>query len=231
MRIHRFFVSQPIDDQKEVTLHDSSLFHQLKNVFRFTVGGQVILLDNSGFEYHAMIYGFNNGNVTFSIVSKRMSKNIPEREVYLFFSLIKKDKLEWILEKGTELGITRFIPIISDRSEKKDFNMERAEKILKEASEQSGRATIPTISETVEFANVLPQEFPCFAFDPKGNVFTVEHAQKFSPLGIFIGPEGGWTDKEIFLFKKHDVKVYSLGTQILRAETAAVAISSLILLQ
>lgn len=230
MRLHRFFVPREIGKQKEIVIRDSSLLHQLKNVFRFTVGGQVILLDNTGYEYHSLISSFGYGETTFSIVSKRESKNVPQRELHLFCSLIKKDKFEWMLEKGTELGVTSFIPVLSDRSEKKEFNRERAEKILMESAEQSGRASIPTIRDIVGFEDAIPQEFPCFAYDPKGSIFTIEHAQNFSPLGAFIGPEGGWTEREIFLFKKNGVKVYSLGNQVLRAETAAIAVSTLLLL-
>lgn len=231
MRLHRFFVSKLIEDQKSVVFHDSSLAHQFRNVFRFTVGGQVILFDNSGYEYHAMISDLRSDSITFSIVSKRVGENEPSRELHLFFSLIKKDKFEWIIEKGTELGVTNFNPVISDRSEKKNINIERAEKIIREASEQSGRTILPIIVEAKNLSDVLSPNFPCFAFDPKGDVFTVEHAQKYSPLGIFIGPEGGWTEREIFLFKQNNVRVYSLGTPILKAETAALAISALILLQ
>jgi 16S rRNA (uracil1498-N3)-methyltransferase len=230
MRLHRFFVSREIGKDKEVVIHDTALFHQLKNVFRFTTGGQVVLLDNTGYEYHSLISSFGYGDIKFSIVSKRESKNIPTREIYLFCSLIKKDKFEWVLEKGTELGVTKFIPLISDRSEKKSFDIERARKILRESAEQSEKALIPTVSETLSFEDSINQEFPCFAFDPKGETFNIEHAQNFSPLGIFIGPEGGWTDRETFLFKKKGIKVYSLGHSILRAETAAVAISTLLLL-
>lgn len=230
MRLHRFFVPEQIGDSDTVIVKDSALTHQLRHVFRFTVGGQVILLDNSGFEYRAMINEFHPSAVTFSIVSKRGSPNIPSRELHLFVSIIKKDKFEWIVEKGTELGVSKFVPIISDRSEKKSLNIERLEKIILEASEQSGKAIRPVITEPIKFEDTLRQEYPCFAFHPTGDVFTIEHAQNYSPLGAFIGPEGGWSDKEIFAFKQNKIKVYSLGNTILRAETAALAVSTLLLL-
>ncbi len=231
MRLHRFFVSDSLDGRDTVVIHNSDLLHQLKNVFRFTVGGQIVLFDNSGYDYHALINSFDKGGVTVSVISKKESENTPRRELTLFFSLIKKDNVEWILEKGTELGVSHFVPIVSDRSEKKGFNAERAEKIILEASEQSGRGMIPTLHEVTVFDTILESEFPCFAFDPKGDVFTIEHTHTYSPLGICIGPEGGWTERELFLFKKNNIGVYSLGGQILRAETAAVAVSGLILLQ
>lgn len=231
MRLHRFFVSSPIGKNREVILRDKDLFHQLKHVFRFTIGGQVILFDDSGFDYHAMIASFRPNEVTLSIVSRQENKSEPNREIFLFASLLKKDKFEWILEKGTELGVSHFIPVISLRAEKKSLNYERAKKIIQEATEQSGRSHLPLLHETVFFEDALMQEFPCFAFDQQGDTFTIEHAQKFSPLGLFVGPEGGWADQELFLFKKNNIKIYSLGAPTLRAETASIAVASLILLQ
>jgi 16S rRNA (uracil1498-N3)-methyltransferase len=230
MKLHRFFVTQDLSTKKEVVIRDSELHNQLKNVFRFTAGGQVILLDGTGYEYLALVHSFGYGEVTFSIASKRFSKNIPDREIYLFCSIVKKDKFEWILEKGTELGVSRFIPILSDRSEKKDLNFERAQRILKEATEQSERAIIPTIEPIIKFDDLFEKEIPLFVFDPKGDTFVVEHAQKYSPLGICIGPEGGWTERELSLFKRNKMPVYSLGRGVLKTETAALAVSALLLL-
>lgn len=231
MRVHRFYVTEAIGDKKTLSLEGGDLFHQLKNVFRMQVGAQVIVFDNSGYDYHALISSFEKGEVQLAIVSKKESETTPSREVYLFASIIKKDHFEWILEKCTELGVTHFVPIISDRSEKKNLNMDRAQKIIIEASEQSGRSIIPTVHPITKFEDAITAEFNCFAFHPTGDIFTVNHTHNFSPIGIFIGPEGGWTEREIFLFKKHNIAVHSLGCQILRAETAAVAVSSLILLQ
>jgi len=230
MKLHRFFVTQNLEEKDTVFVDEPNLFHQLRNVFRFTVGGQVILLDNSGYEYHSLISAFEKGGITFSIVSRKTSKKIPEKEVYLFCSLIKKDKFEWVLEKGTELGISKFIPVISDRSEKKDINIERAKKILKEAAEQSERAITPSLDSLVSLETALKQEIPLIAFHPKGEPFLAEHVYGKSLLGVFIGPEGGWTEREIFLFKKNKVPIYSLGKGILKTETAAIAASSLLLL-
>ncbi len=230
MRLHRFFVSQNLLDSDEVVIRDADLYHQLRNVFRFTVGGQVILLDNSGYEYLAMVSSFGRGETTFSIASKRMGKNIPEKEIYLFCSIVKKDKFEWVLEKGTELGVSHFIPLLTDRSEKKEINEERSLKILKEASEQSGRSNIPSLENISSLEDALSREISKICFDPKGQKFVPEAVHNKSTLGVFIGPEGGWTEREIFLFKKNKVPIYSLGKGVLKTETAVVASLSLILL-
>ncbi len=231
MRLHRFYIPQEIADTDTFVIRDKDTIHQLRNVFRMTIGGQAIFFDGSGYEYHVIISSFDRGEIACTVVSRTKGKNNAERELHLFCSIIKKDLFEWILEKGTELGVTHFVPLVSDRSEKKNLNMERAQRILIEASEQSGRVILPTLGEITEFDDALKTEMPCFAFHPDGDVFTINHTQNYSPIGIFIGPEGGWTDREIFLFKKQNVSIHSLGSQILRAETAAIAVASLILLQ
>ncbi|MFM2357586.1 MAG: hypothetical protein RJA61_323, partial [Candidatus Parcubacteria bacterium] len=137
-----------------------------------------------------------------------------------------------ILEKCTELGVTHFVPIISERSEKKNLNYERAQKIIKEASEQSGRGTLPELGETCVLQDVFekyPMDFIAFDFSGtklENNKFQITN----SKIGILIGPEGGWTERELQVFKDKHIPLFTLGNQVLRAETAAVAVSSLLLL-
>src|SRR3989344_5347599 len=121
MRLHRFFIGGQIESRKEISLQDTELFHQLKNVFRYNVGSQIIIFDGSGFEYLANIVSFARGEIALSIMKKEKSF-MPEREVWFFQSLIKKDNFEWVLQKGTELGVSCFVPVISERAEKKKFN-------------------------------------------------------------------------------------------------------------
>ncbi len=133
-----------------------------------------------------------------------------------------------MVEKCTEIGAAAFHPIIVERSEKKDLNTERLRKIAIEAAEQSGKVTIPEIFEPTDLETAIKN------FD--GQIFALDFGGKDLPakletkVGILIGPEGGWTDKERELFGKNKIASVSLGSQILRAETAAIAISSLILL-
>jgi 16S rRNA (uracil1498-N3)-methyltransferase len=246
MKLQRFFIEEHLRNKKEVTLFEESIIHQLKDVFRLHSGNRIILLDNSGFEYLAEIIMLARGKAEIKILEAN-ARNSIDKEVWLFASLIKKDNFEWIVEKCTELGVSHFVPVLSERSEKKDLNIERAEKIIKEASEQSGRAVMPILHEIVNLEEALelnskPEKL--IAFHPEGELFTRDTVlgrqtelgkslgvpdEKIS-YGIFIGPEGGWTEKEIELFKTKSIPLYSLGKQILRAETAAVAISSLFLL-
>ncbi len=228
MRLHRFFITEPLEGTKEIIIRNRELHHQLKDVFRFQVGAKVILLDNSGFEFEAIITSFELNNLHFEIVSAELSKNMPKREITLFASLIKKDNFEWILEKGTEIGVSHFVPVLSERSEKKALNMERAQKIIQEASEQSGRGMLPTLSEPISFEASLTRDIPLIAFDPKGQDFDISKFQNIE-IGILIGPEGGWSEREVDMLREKKVSLISLGDQVLRAETAAIVAPSLFL--
>jgi len=235
MRLHRFYI-----DPKESSLEkihqnfisSSELLHQWKKVFRFSQGDKVLLFDGTGFEYEAEIISLNNKEAEVKILNTIDRRQKAPKEVWLFAALIKKDNFEWIVQKATELGVSHIVPVISERSEKKGLNMERATKILIEACEQSGRVTLPTIAEPRELKEVIQdvtQDIKAFVFDPSGETFSVSAASHKS-VGLFIGPEGGWSDPELELFKAAGYSIYSIGSQILRAETAAVAVASLVLI-
>ncbi len=245
MRLHRFFIEEHLRNKKDITIYDDEVIHQWKDVFRLRAGDQVILLDDSGFEYIAEVVLLAKGKAELKIIDTSAAENIPTKEIWLFASLIKKDNYEWVLEKATEIGVSHFVPIISDRTEKKDINMERAVKIVKEASEQSGRGKLPIVHEPVSLRDILgdsnlnsssdfnidiPQGI--IAFDQSGENFDASTRDDLrgseDSLGILIGPEGGWSPKELELFKEKNIQVYSLGKQVLRAETAAIVISALL---
>lgn len=250
MRLHRFYVQKNIPDSGDVTISDSNLVHQLRRVFRFISGDTVILFDGSGCDFVSEIVSFGKDEVVFRVQEKIENKNLPLKDVYLFASLIKNSNYEWILEKCTELGVSHFVPIISERSEKKNLNYERANKILKEASEQSGRGTLPKIHDTILLQDVFEKySMPFIVFHADGENFRQENSKfpqetfakakvhgqaisnfKENKIGILIGPEGGWGEKEIALFKEKNIPIYSLGSHTLRAETAAIVASTMVLI-
>lgn len=220
MRLHRFYINKTIDNE-EVVIGDDRLIHQWRNVFRFNVGGEVILFDGSGFEYDCLIEKMNNKEAVLRIVDKRKGV-VPEREVVLYQSLIKKDKMEWVVEKATELGVSKIVPIISERSEKKGFNIERAQKIAIEASEQCGRADVPIVEGIQKLESGIQNlEYNAIVFDKSGSSLNLDSRFKL-PASIFIGPEGGWTEREIEKFKESKIKIFTLGKLTLRAETAVI---------
>jgi len=231
MRLHNFFIEETIGDQSHIEISGSDLIHQWRHVFRFNTGSIVVLFDNSGFEYEAQFTELTYLKAALVILEKRKNKFSPKKEIILFQSLIKTDKFEWILEKSTELGVSSFQPILSERSVAKKINMIRAKKILKESAEQSGRGILPALSEPVSLAEALQKVDPTnsFVLDPLGSPFSTGNFNLKS-YNCFLGPEGGFTERELKLFQEKNIPIISFGSQILRAETAAVAIAALLLL-
>jgi len=231
MRLHRFFVKEKIENPN-FSVKDKDLANQIKNVLRLKKGERVIILDGSGFEFECGIESLETTRIDFSVLKKIKKMDEKEFNLELLPALIKKDRLEWVLEKGTELGVNKFSPIISERSVKQNLNLERAKKIIKEASEQSGKVRLPGISPPENLASYIKNrnfnKF-YFALDPRGEELVLNKI-RLRDSAVFIGPEGGFSEKEIDFFKENKIPVYSLGQEILRSETASIVICSLILL-
>lgn len=234
MRLHRFYVSTPISG-KTFDISDRDLIHQWRSVFRYNVGSQVILFDGSGTDYLCMISTLRSSEATLGVLRETKTPDSSQRKnVWLCMALVKKDNFELVAQKATELGVNHIVPLLCEHSEKRKVNTERLKKILIEATEQSGRGDIPFIEKEITISDlfekgILPQEK--IALDPDGIPFKKykDTVNEFS-IAVFVGPEGGFSPKEIEAFKKYNMQTVSLGSQILRAETAAIAISSLLLL-
>ncbi len=234
MRTHRFYIEQQIGTAKKIAIENPELIHQWKKVLRFQVGQEVILFDNSGWEFKCLVGLLTNKEAELQVVSSRRGENIQSVPVFMYAALAKKDAFEWMLEKGTELGITGFVPVLTERSEKKYLNKIRSNRIVREASEQSGRVFLPEIYEPIELSSALSGlGLPglSIALDPRGTTtFDPKEYRRGERVNVFIGPEGGFTEKEISLFKENNIPVLSLGKSVLRFETAAIAIGSLLIL-
>lgn len=234
-RLHTFFVDgEKLSEGREISLSNPELIHQVKHVFRLKSGEAIILADNSGFLFESTIRELSKNGLMAKVTRSFEGKNQTAFFLTLFPSLIKKDKLEWVIQKGTELGVTVFSPIISEHSEKKRVNNERLFVIAKEAAEQCGRGILPTIKEVQLLNNIIESAaLPLIAFDGTGTPFTageIKEKYKDKKLGVLLGPEGGWSNEELKLFHEKKIPLYSLGGRTLRAETAAIAVSSLLLL-
>lgn len=226
MRLHRFYVSQPLGEV--VVLEDVSLLKQWIKVFRYESGIFVILFNGNGKEYKYLLEAISNTKSTLAL-EETYDSFIPSKKITLYLSLIKKDNFELVVQKATELGVTKIVPIISSRSEKKNLNEERLHKISTEASEQCGRGDILTISKIIslkEALNELKDPTTAYILQMNSNPL-FEEIRKKENLSFFIGPEGGWSPEEEKLFTEHKIESISLGKTILRAETAAIAVSSL----
>ncbi len=236
VRLHRFFVEQKIlpsaGKEARVVVKDEKLLHQWRTVLRLKAGSEVILFDGFGSDHRCELATLLRDQAVCLVREATPTSAPPALELFLFASLIKKDRFEWLLEKATELGVAQIRPVIADRSEVRNFNLERAKSIVREAAEQSGRGNLPALYEPMALANVFSEYkfFTSIAFDPTGDLFKKDAWNKEKKLGAFIGPEGGWSARELEIFRGKKMSVASLGSATLRAETAAAAVSALLLL-
>ncbi len=234
MKIHRFFLKNKIGDREKVKITDEKIVHQMRSVLRFSGGEKVALLDGSGIEFLGQVENISKKDVT--ILKEKVKKNEKRNdgqkiEVHLFASIIKKDKFEWVLQKATEIGVTRITPIISARTEKNRLNMDRADKIVREAAEQSGRTDLPFLDEPIKLSVAMKvAETTPIILDIDAPKIDLEKIRETGSVAIFVGPEGGWDERDKEIFSRRDVQYVSLGKNILRAETASIAIASVLLL-
>jgi 16S rRNA (uracil1498-N3)-methyltransferase len=231
MRLHRFYVQEELAKGKDIRIEDAALLHQWIKVFRLAASDRAIVFNGKGSDFEGYFKVLSKREAIIALDKEIKIKSIPACELHVFQSIIKKDNFEFVTEKCTEIGAVAIHPIITERSEKKDLNLERIEKIATEAAEQSGRSTVPEIFEPTDLKTALENfDGKIFVLDLDAEPLNIK--QKVGEkIGILIGPEGGWTDNERDLFEHFKIKSFSFGEQVLRAETAAIAASVLILLK
>ncbi len=225
MRLNRFYLENFLGEHK-IELQKGPIFHQIKSVLKMRAGDPISLF-NSDIESIYKIEIINNNLIALVWQKNIENKKVINREIVLFQSLIKKDKMEWVLQKAVELGVSSFVPVISERSEKKNINLERLNKISLEAIEQCGRQDLVKINEPLKFKNTLENlQGNSFLGDSSGSDFVkIIRSKKFikNNFNIFIGPEGGWSPKELSLAKENNLKIVSLNNYTLRSETASLS--------
>ncbi len=224
MRLNRFYLEN-FSKSKTLELKDNLIIHQIKNVLRLKIGEQISLFCNFS-EAIYEIKKIDKASIYLNLIKDVVIKK-NDLEIILFPALIKKDKLEWVVQKAVELGVKKIIPVISARSEKKDINLNRLNKISIEASEQCGRQDLVEICQPIKFKEALQQvKSWSFLADASGDNFVDSlktlKKDKTKPINIFIGPEGGFEEGEIELAKKNNVKIISFNNNILRSETAVI---------
>jgi len=237
---HRFFIPSKSIQKNQILLQDKGLVHQLSRVLRFQEGDQAVFLDNRGKEYLASFARFSRDQITAKILEKNKIKETPKYHLNLYVALLKnQNRFEWILEKGTELGVTSFIPLITKRTGIKILRKEeRLQKIIQEAAEQSERVKLPSLKapqnlqESLEKVN--DDDFYLIAYEEEKKEKDLRSTLSMIPAGsnihLFIGPEGGFEEEEIRLAQEKGLKTFSLGKRVLRTETAAIGCTSIILL-
>ena len=220
----RLFVDQPLGPDATPVI-DGPAAHYLLNVMRQRPGAPILLFDNRSGEWLGTIADAGKRTLTIRIERQtRAREAVPD--LWLCFAPVKKARLDWIIEKATELGVARLQPVITERTIVERVKAERLEAQIIEACEQCGRTALPELAEPVKLPQLL-KTWPTdrallFADEDGGAPFGTVAAP--APAAILTGPEGGFTASERDLLLAHiAVRRIALGPRILRAETAAIA--------
>lgn len=208
----------------------------LITVLRLDIGAKVTILDGVGGLYQSTIAQVGKEAVVCELGPLETATGESEREVHLWMACIKSDRMEWLIQKATELGVAAIHLMDTARTvmHHPDGKMDRWRKIAREAAEQSERGRIPAILDSRPLAGrSLPLgAFYCAERRPDvPSIRTAAGKNAGEALHVLVGPEGGWTEAECAMFAEKGAGPVSLGTRILRAETAAIAALALLLLE
>lgn len=242
--MHRFYTDKGYLNHadKNVTITGEDVNH-IKNVLRLKCGDEILVSDGEGTDYQCRISELNADSVVADIEDVfRNSAELPVK-ITLFQGMPKSDKLELIIQKAVELGVTEIVPLMTKRTvvkiedKKAGKKLERYNMIARSAGKQSGRGVIPevkafmTFKEAIGYAkeldmNIIPYE------DARGMEYARQVIQEIKgkkSLGIFIGPEGGFAKEEVEQAMEIGAKCITLGNRILRTETAGLTVLSIIM--
>lgn len=239
--MHRFFASPASLAQDPITLQ-GDLARQLSRVLRFRPGEHIVLLDDTGWAYEVELTAVSPSQCTARHVTRWQPQTEPTLRLLLYQALTRETKFDWVLQKGTELGVAAFVPLLASRSlihsaaQISPARLDRWFHIVTEAAEQSGRARRPAILP------VRTCRQACEDLAPHAVGWIASPQPEAQPLGqvlrslttrpaevhLFIGPEGGFTDEELETAARFGVRPISLGPRILRTETAGLAASAAI---
>ena len=219
----RLFVRQPLGEGKAIEL-DAGQTNYLGNVMRLGIGAELLVFDGLSGEWLARVAEVAKKRMSLLVQRQtREAESIPD--VWLAFAPVKRAQTDWLVEKATELGVARLVPVMTQRTVTERVRLDRLESIAIEATEQCGRTRVPQIAEPVTLTRFVAELDPGRNFyfaDETGGEPTAA-AFREGPAIILVGPEGGFTDEERALARGAGASAISLGPRILRAETAALA--------
>ena len=207
---------------------DKSQSHYISKVMRLKEN-EVFSLFNSSGEWEAKIINISKSTVEFNL-TKQLRQKENTKELWLAFSPIKSNFFNFMIQKATELGVTKFLPIIFDRTIVRKINKERLEKIIIEAAEQSNRITVPIIEESQNLKNFLKKDMDLIFTDLNTNNKKIDLKKLTTkPTCVIIGPEGDFSEREREeILKFNGVQPVKISENILRSETAVISAISII---
>ncbi|HYE59725.1 MAG TPA: RsmE family RNA methyltransferase [Candidatus Kapabacteria bacterium] len=226
MKEHRFIGDFDFS-QQECVVTDPDIVHQWRRVLRMKPGDEVTLLNGKGAIAQAVMKDMDNGRAVVTIRHTEEASGV-QQPVVLYCAILKRENMEVVVQKATEVGISRIVPLVTKRTVKLGFRIDRMERIAKEAAEQCGRLDVPSIAEPLSLDEALEtaQHDRIIFFDLHAPLLTSAMVSLTSKgLGVCIGPEGGWDESERTQARAAGCTFASLGNLVLRAETAALIAS------
>ena len=235
----KFFVHNNSIGEKNIEITGSDAVH-IATVLRARVDEEITVCDGYGTDYLCRLIGINKKQVLAEIIGKFKNENEPELKITLYQGIPKGDKMELVIQKCIEIGVDRIVPVITentvvkinDKSEKKNI---RWNKIAESAAKQCGRGKIPVVDKIMTFTeaveNSKESDTAIIPYEKEKDTSIRKFAKEFKgkSVGIFIGPEGGFSENEIELCRKIGISSVSLGKRILRTETAGLVTSVILL--
>ncbi|MDO4962126.1 MAG: RsmE family RNA methyltransferase [Eubacteriales bacterium] len=246
--MHHFFVSsENIDETAGLAVIDDSVdYNHAVNVLRLKAGEQILISDSDGCDYLCAVrQAAPDKRLELDIIEKAGENHELPARVILFQCVPKSDKMELIIQKAVELGVTDIVPVFSKYcvvkldDKKAESRIKRWQAISESAAKQSKRSVIPKIHKPVDFKQAAEMCEQCdvriIPYEAEDGLTGIcEAIVNFLPgrsIGVIVGPEGGFAPMEVTMAKRHAIVPVSLGKRILRAETAAIAILSLIMIR
>ena len=231
----RFPISKDLIIDNEARITGTDYKHIVK-VLRLKAGASITLFDSDATEYYGKISDIDKKEIIISIEGSQKVNTDSPIEITLLQGMPKADKMDYIIEKATELGVHKIVPVITERSQIRDRDrLKRWERIALEASKQCGRTKPTIIENTLNFEDALNvysnNELPIILqvnTEVSAKTYIKNSLQAPQNIVLFVGPEGGFTDNEVLLGKEMGFIVLGLGPRVLRTETASVSVLSIL---
>lgn len=234
----RFFVDEKLLRAKNVTL-TGDLAHRLAKVLRYKRGDAVVLSGGGAKDFLVQLSAVSPNAVAGVVTGEQPAPREPSVNVVLYQSLIRANRFDWVLEKATEIGVSRFVPVIATRVqlqlEEGAARAERWRRLIVEAAEQCGRGKLPAIDPPVSFEQAVRDApgLKLMPWEDERQQRLSEHLRSLNErpraVSVFIGPEGGYESSEVELAREHGATLVTLGHQVMRAETAAIVSCGIVL--
>ncbi|MBM3156785.1 MAG: 16S rRNA (uracil(1498)-N(3))-methyltransferase [Chloroflexi bacterium] len=236
MSSHRFFVPEDWITRSTVVI-TGMLVHRLRKVLRLRPGAQIIVLDDTGWEYEVELKSVESDEIEGAVLNRNLAAGEPRTRITLYQALLKGSNFELVLQKCTEVGVSEFVPVLCERcvaGEPDSKRLDRWKSIIVEAAEQSKRGNLPALRNVTTFNGACNQTSGLSFIPWEGEAIQgigdiLKSNRNVAKVSIFAGPEGGFSAEEIELARSRGIMPVSLGHRTLRAETAGLVAAAIIL--